>query len=80
MTSNSKEQKLIEKIEKAKQELANLREQRKQDIGQLAYQCGIADLSNDILKEAFMALAIAQSRAPAQERTAVSANAATHNA
>ena len=46
-----------QKIEKAKKELVNLREQRKAEIGQIAYTCGIAELSNDALKTAFMALA-----------------------
>ena len=57
MSVLTKEQKLIEKIEKAKKELVNLREQRKAEIGQIAYTCGIAELSNDALKTAFMALA-----------------------
>lgn len=57
MTTKTKEQKLIERIEKAKQELASFREQRKLEIGQLAYQCGIAEFNNEVLKTAFATLA-----------------------
>lgn len=52
-----KEQKLVNRLEKAKQELATFRQQRKVEIGNLAYQCGVAELSNDILKATFAALA-----------------------
>lgn len=64
MTALSKEQKLIERIEKAKKELAALREQRKIEIGKLAEQCGIAALSDEILKAAFTALAAQHANAP----------------
>lgn len=55
----SREQQIIDRIEKAKTELAALRAGRKLEIGQLAYTCGIAELSNTALKTAFTALATA---------------------
>ncbi len=53
----TKEQKLKERIEKAKQQLSTLQQKRKLEIGELAYQCGIADLADDKLLEVFTHLA-----------------------
>lgn len=71
MKTLSKEQTLIDRIEKAKQALGAFREQRKLEIGQLAYQCGIAELPNDMLKAAFLSLA--------STHKPVNTNAATDN-
>lgn len=82
MTAKLKEQKLIERIEKAKQELGAFREQRKREIGQLAYQCGIAELSNESLKAAFTALATThtlQKSTQSQNSSAVASHATTDN-
>lgn len=53
----SKEQLLIDRIEKAKQQLASLQQKRKLEIGELAYQCGIANFTDEELIEKFTNLA-----------------------
>lgn len=52
-----KEQKLLDKIQKAKQDLNRLKDKRKKEIGGLACKHGLNDFSNSILDKAFSKLA-----------------------
>lgn len=52
-----KEQKLIEKIAKAKKDLSSLQEKRKKEIGHMAYKHGLDHFDNTTLDKAFAQLA-----------------------
>ena len=54
---NEREQKLIQKIEHAKQSLNQLQEKRKKEIGSLAYKHGLNNLDETTLDNAFAKLA-----------------------
>lgn len=51
-----KEQKLIDKIERAKKELLQLQEKRRKEIGQLACKHGLDDFDDNVLESAFLKL------------------------
>ncbi|MCX7124558.1 MAG: hypothetical protein NTU49_02145 [Gammaproteobacteria bacterium] len=57
MPSTEKERALIEKIEKAKQALLNLKEKRKREIGSLACKHGLDRFDSAKLNAAFENLA-----------------------
>lgn len=65
MTVVSKEQKLLEKIELAKKELALLQERRKKEIGTLAYKYGLDRFDNEKLSQAFANVARELAHEPA---------------
>lgn len=50
-TLSEKEQKLINKIEKAKKDLANLKQKRKEKIGELAIKAGLANVDDQLLQD-----------------------------
>lgn len=52
-----KEQVLLEKIQKARQDLNRLKDKRRREIGQLAMKAGLADMDNEELKIAFERIA-----------------------
>lgn len=52
-----KESKLIEKIEKAKQELFKLQQKRRNEIGKLACKHGLGAFDDNVLNEKFSKLA-----------------------
>ena len=56
-TISQKEQLILDKIDKYKQELVTLREKRKKEIGEIAIKAGLADLDNRQLKTTFERLA-----------------------
>lgn len=56
--------KLISQIEKAKNQIEKLRNKRVNEIGQLAMNCGIADLDNITLEEYFIQIAKEQQTTP----------------
>ena len=56
-TSTDKAAALLQKIEKAKQDLNKLKEKRKMEIGELAVKAGLADVDNKRLTSAFEELA-----------------------
>lgn len=51
--NTAKEQKLLEKIEKAKKDLEVLQKKRKLELGDLAYQYQLNQFDNSILAQAF---------------------------
>lgn len=57
MQSTDKEQKLIEKIERAKKALSDLKEKRKREIGNLACKHGLDRIDSAKLNAAFENLA-----------------------
>ncbi len=50
-TLSEKEQQLIKKIEKAKKDLANLKQKRKEKIGELAIKAGLANVDDQLLQD-----------------------------
>ena len=52
-----KEKKLLDKIEKAKNDLVRLQNKRKLEIGKMAYKHGLSDFSDATLDQAFEKLA-----------------------
>ena len=50
-TLSEKEQQLINKIEKAKKDLASLKQKRKEKLGELAIKAGLANVDNHVLQE-----------------------------
>lgn len=56
-TYQSKEQQLLEQIEKAKSALTNLRQKHKIELGELAYQAGLDQFDKTTLTQAFENLA-----------------------
>jgi hypothetical protein len=50
-TLSEKEQQLINKIEKAKKDLANLKQKRKEKIGELAIKAGLANFDDQLLQD-----------------------------
>ncbi len=56
-TSTDKAAALLQKIEKAKQDLIKLKEKRKTEIGELAVKAGLLEVDNKILFSAFEELA-----------------------
>jgi len=57
VAAKDKESRLLEKIEKAKQDLVHLQERRKKEIGALAYKHGLAHVDTITLDKAFSKLA-----------------------
>jgi hypothetical protein len=57
LSSREKEQKIIEKIEKAKKDLAKLQDKRKSEIAGLARKHGLDKFDNEHLDKAFAKLA-----------------------
>ena len=57
MKISEKEKKLMEKIKKAKQDLAKLQQKRKIEIGALAVKYGLDELANDRLETIFKKIA-----------------------
>lgn len=52
-----KEKALIEKLEKAKKDLAKLQNKRKMEIGQIAMKAGLSTIDDKTLAKAFSKLA-----------------------
>ena len=63
ISPQEKEKKLIEKIEKAKSQLARLQEKRRLEIAKIAYKHGLDQVDNKILDKAFKQVAVALSSA-----------------
>ena len=57
LTAKEKEQKLLLKIEQAKKSLSKLQQQRKMEIGSLAFKHGLNGLHDHQLDQAFEKLA-----------------------
>jgi 1,2-phenylacetyl-CoA epoxidase catalytic subunit len=57
MTAKTREQKLLEKIDRAKKDLVALQERRKKEIGTLAYKYGLDRIDNKKLSQAFANIA-----------------------
>lgn len=64
-TTSEREKELLEKIEKAKADLAKLQEKQKLEIGTLAYKHGLNEFSPEILNSAFEKLSSELSNANA---------------
>jgi len=56
-TYQSKEQQLLQQIDKTKQALVNLRQKHKIELGELAYQAGLDKFDKTTLTNAFLELA-----------------------
>ncbi len=48
---SEKEKNLLEKIEKAKKDLAKLKQKRKEKLGELAIKAGLASIDNELLEK-----------------------------
>ena len=57
ISSQEKEKQLLEKIEKAKDQLARLQEKRRLEIAKIAYKHGLDQFDNKILDKAFKQVA-----------------------
>ena len=56
-SSKEREQRLIEKIEKAKNDLAKIQDRRKAEIGAIAFKHALDHFDNEVLDPAFKRLA-----------------------
>lgn len=65
MTAKTREQKLLEKIDRAKKDLVALQERRKKEIGALAYKYGLDRIDNERLSQAFANIAQELAHEPA---------------
>jgi hypothetical protein len=54
---SEKEKKLLDRIEKAKKDLAKLKQKRKEKIGELAIKAGLSGIDNQVLQERLAQLA-----------------------
>lgn len=53
MTTHEKEIALLEKIEKARKDLAKLKEKRKIEIGEMAIKSGLGEFDNETIESKF---------------------------